>query len=83
VREQPAAVAHQHAQQVELDRREVHRLAVTAHGAIGEIDLETVGGDHRLAAGGRGAAQGGPQARDELARAERLTPAARSAAAGR
>ena len=69
---QPPAVAHERAQQLVLDRGEVDLLAVAAHDPRGEVDLEAVGADGRLVVGLAGAAQDRAQARDELARAERL-----------
>src|SRR5664279_4314036 len=48
---QPAAVAHEHAQQLELDRREVNGLSVASHDAPGQIDLQTLDDDARLLLG--------------------------------
>src|SRR5512132_794892 len=45
VGQQPPAVAHERAQQVELDRREVYLVAVTAHGPRREVDVQAVGLD--------------------------------------
>ena len=72
VGEQAAAVDGERAQQVELDRRQMHLLAVHAHHVGGEVELEAVDADHRLAGRRVGAPQRRLQARDELARAERL-----------
>ena len=69
---QPPAVRRQDAQQVELDRGQVHRLAVHLDRVSGQIELEPVGADHRLGHAGVGAAQRRLQPRDELARPERL-----------
>ena len=48
---QPAPVADEHAQQVELDRGQVDELGVAAHRAGGEVDLEAVHHDLRLVLG--------------------------------
>ena len=49
VGQQPAAVAHERAQEVELDRRQVDLLAVAAHHAGVEVDEQPVDLDRRLA----------------------------------
>ncbi len=49
VGQQPAAVAGEDPQQVVLDRREVDVLAVAQHAPRGEVDLEAVDADDRLA----------------------------------
>ena len=74
VRQQPAAVAQQRAQQVELDRRQVDLLAVRgAPVRAGEVDLEPVGARSTgSSACGAGAAQRPPAGARQLARAERL-----------
>ena len=82
---QPAAVARERAQQVELDRRQVDLLAVAAHGAGGEVDLEAVGVDRRLvgagaaraAQRGRAAARPARAARTAWSRSRRRPPRAR------
>ena len=69
---QPAAVAHERAQEVELDRRQVDLLAVAAHHARVEVDEQPVDLDRRLARRVADPPQRGPEPRDQLARAERL-----------
>ena len=69
---QPPAVDGQRAQELELDRGQVDLGAVDAHGVRGEVELEPVGAQHRLRDARVGAPQRGLQARDELARPERL-----------
>ena len=75
--EQAPAVAHEHAQEVELDRCEMDGLSVDPDQPGGEVDLESVQPHRRLVGGLAGAPQGGLKARHELyvaaARAATLT----------
>src|SRR4051794_10603663 len=73
VGEELAAVDGEHAQEVELDRREVHVLAVARDPARGEVDRDRAGPDDRIGAvGGIAPAQHGADAGRELVGAERL-----------
>jgi hypothetical protein len=72
VREQPAPVCHQRAQQVELDRGQVDLFPVAADGVRGDVELEPVDSQHRFVACGSRSAQRRLQPRHELTRAERL-----------
>ena len=65
-------LVRQRAQQRELDRRQVHLLAVERDGVRGEVDDEAVGLDPRLGRGAAGAPQHRLHPRDELAGRERL-----------
>jgi hypothetical protein len=60
------------AEQLELDRRQMHVDAAGPDGAGGEIDFEAVRSDDRLLDPAIGAAQRRLKAGDELARPERL-----------
>src|SRR3954465_3218824 len=72
VRERAAAVGHEGAQQVELDRGQVDLRAIPPDDARRQVDLEPVDGDRRLARGPAGAGQARLKPGDELARAEGL-----------
>ena len=66
------AVAHQRAQEVELDGREMDLLAVAAHDPRVEVDVQAVDLDRGLPGRVAHAPQRGAEARHELARAEGL-----------
>ncbi len=71
--EQPAAVAREHPQQVELDRGQVDAPRRRGAPRGREVDLQPVDGDRRLVRLPLGARRSdGLQPRDQLARAERL-----------
>ncbi len=72
VRQQPPRPRHQRRQQAVLDRREMDLHARPPDGVGGEVELDLAGAQDRLVAVGPRAAQHRMQARDELARAERL-----------
>ena len=67
-----AAVLRQHAQEIELDRRQVDQLAGARDAAVGNVDHDVADRDRRLGRGVGRAAQDGAQARCQLLAAERL-----------
>ena len=73
LRDELARVVDQHLDHVPLGRRQLHLLAVAMDALGDEVDGEVRRGDARLfGRRGRDAAERGPQAREELAHAERL-----------
>ena len=72
MRQGPAAMAQQDAQELELDRREVDLLVLAPYHAGREVDLQAVDREPRLGVMPLGAPQHRAQAGHELARRERL-----------
>ncbi len=69
---QPASAQQQLPEQVELGGGEMHLLSCYQHNTACQVDLESVGGDHRVIGPGAHAPQVRLQSSDKLARSERL-----------
>ena len=72
MRDEAAAVAYEHLDEVPLGRREAHLFAVASHLLRRQVDGEVLGLDEGFFFRRGGAAEGGAQASEELVHAERL-----------
>src|ERR1700722_14233475 len=69
---QSAPIAYEHAQQVKLDRGQVHVLSAPTHDTCGQVDLQVSDRNARLLLRAAATTQRGLQARHQLARSEWL-----------
>ena len=70
--QQPPAVAHELAEEVELGGGQMHLGAIDTHRAAGQVDLEPVHPDRRFLGAGRDPPEVRLQSGDQLARPEWL-----------